>query len=77
MRQTKNDSYKITLKTEKPAFFVSLDAGDIPGVFSKNFLTLVPGTTEVVTFRASKTNKRLTEKSFQKKLTVTSLRDIY
>jgi beta-mannosidase len=77
VRQSKDGSYKITLKAEKPAFFVSLDAGDIPGVFSKNFLTLVPGQAEVITFRAAKANKRLTEKAFQKKLTVTSLRDIY
>ena len=77
VRQNKDGTYKITLKAEKPAFFVSLDAGEVPGVFSKNFLTLVPGTTEVVTFRAEKANKRLTENAFQKKLTVTSLRDIY
>ncbi|MBO4704513.1 MAG: glycoside hydrolase family 2 protein [Spirochaetaceae bacterium] len=76
VKQDKDGSYKITLKTEKPAFFVSLDAGDVPGVFSKNFFMLLPGKAETVLFRAED-GKKITLDALEKKLTVTSLRDIY
>ena len=77
VHENKDGSYKITLKAEKPAFYVSLDASNIPGVFSKNLLTIIPGKTETVTFYPNKGSRKLSEKSFQKKLVVTTLRDIY
>ena len=35
--------WTVTLTTDKPAFFVWLSAGDIPGEFSDNSFTLYPG----------------------------------
>ena len=77
IHENKDGSFKITLSTGKPAFFVALDADNLPGTFSKNLLTLLPGKTETVLFRAAAEGKKVTLAELQKKLTVTSLRDIY
>ncbi|MCR4713213.1 MAG: glycoside hydrolase family 2 protein [Treponemataceae bacterium] len=77
VHENKDGSYKITLKAEKPAFYVLLDANSISGVFSRNLLTIIPGKPETVTFRTNKNGRKLSEKAFQKKLVVTTLRDIY
>ena len=77
IHENKDGSFKITLSTDKPAFFVALDADNLPGTFSKNLLTLLPGKTETVLFRAAAEGKKVTLTDLQKKLTVTSLRDIY
>ncbi len=76
VKKDKAGAFLITLTADKPVFYTSLDAGNIPGIFSRNMLTLIPGKPETVTFRLTK-DRKLTEQSFGKKLTVTSLRDIY
>lgn len=48
--ETAKDYFEITVETDKPAFFVMLDAGDIEGVFDDNSFTLVPGTAKNVKF---------------------------
>ena len=37
------DGAEVTLKSNKPAFFVNLDVAGVPGVFSDNSFTLLPG----------------------------------
>ena len=46
----KNGSYEITLKSDAPAFFVSFDNDELPGVFSENNFTLLNNKEKVITF---------------------------
>jgi beta-mannosidase len=57
---------QISLKTDKPAFFVTLEP-DGRGVFSDNSITLLPGETRVLDYSGDKI----------KKLVVSHLRDTY
>jgi beta-mannosidase len=70
----KADIFAVTLKTDRPAFFVTLETDRIQGVFSDNSFTIVPGKTYTLTFtpRGSCTLARL-----KKELTLTHLRDSY
>lgn len=43
-------SYTIKLSTDKPAFYVALDSGEFPGIFSDNFITLLPGEERIIEF---------------------------
>jgi len=43
---------EIVLKTDKPAFYVTLSSGNIPGVFSDNCFTLFPGKVRTLQFFA-------------------------
>lgn len=76
IRENKAGDFTITLKTDKPAFYVELDAGSLPGIFSRNMLTLIPGKDESISFRLTK-ERKLTAQALQKKIRVTTLRDIY
>ncbi|UCF99688.1 MAG: glycoside hydrolase family 2 protein [Spirochaetaceae bacterium] len=44
------DRIAIELRTDVPAFYVSLDAEGLPGVFDDNFFTLLPGEPKTVRF---------------------------
>ena len=44
------NGHRVTLRTDKPAFFVSLNATGIPGEFTENCLTLLPGQAQTLTF---------------------------
>ena len=48
-KKNADGTYTITLSTEKPAFFVSLDCST-KGRFSKNMITLLPNKTEEIIF---------------------------
>ena len=46
----KDGKWTVTLSTDKPAFYVWLAVGDIPGEFSDNSFTLYPGRPVELTF---------------------------
>lgn len=68
------DGFIVHLETDAPAFFVSLEVPGVPGVFSDNAFTLVPGPGRAVFFRP----KRATSlKEVADKLVVRHLRATY
>ncbi len=64
----------ITLSADKPAFFVMLDTPGIPGIFSDNSLTLIPGKKVKLEFNPK---TKTTAANVKKALKVISLRDTY
>ena len=66
--------HRVTLRTDKPAFFVSLNATGIPGEFTENCLTLLPGQAQTLTF---KPKHPVTLAAFRKSLTLHHLRATY
>lgn len=71
--------FSVSLTTDAPAFFVSLDAEGIPGEFDDNCFTLVPGTPRVVGFipGVHESMARPTLAQFRRALSVRHLRDTY
>lgn len=69
------ESFVVSLESKAPAFYVSLDAGDIEGCFDKNMVTLLPNSMKKIKFTCR--NQNVTEEEFEKALTITSLRDTY
>lgn len=67
--------WTVTLTTEKPAFYVWLAVGDIPGEFSDNSLTLYPGRPVEVSFTPK--NGFSDYEKFVSSLTVRHLRETY
>ena len=71
--------FVLSLTTDAPAFFVSLDAEGIAGEFEDNCFTLVPGTPRLIGFipgaRGPKTRPTLAE--LRRALSVRHLRDTY
>lgn len=51
VRNGTSGTFEILLSTDKPAFFVTLDTPGIPGIFSDNSLTLLPGKPKCLEFR--------------------------
>ena len=66
--------YRVTLRTDKPAFFISLNANGIPGEFTDNCLTLLPGQAQTLTFTPK---HPVTLAAFRKSLTLHHLRGTY
>ena len=62
------------LQTDKPAFFVLVNATGIPGEFSDNCLTLLPGHIQTLTFTPK---HPVTLAAFRKSLTLHHLRATY
>jgi beta-mannosidase len=73
----KSGSFSIKLKSDRPAFFVTLDAGKTPGVFSDNVLTLLPKETRTIRFKPKAGSKRLSLSVFRKAIEVYHLRGTY
>jgi beta-mannosidase len=65
----------ILLTTDVPAFFVSLDTEGLPGTFSRNMFTLLPGKPVTVMFKAK--NGDISAEKFKQLLAITTLRDTY
>jgi beta-mannosidase len=72
--QEKAGKLSVTLSTDKPAFFVTVNADGIRGEWDDNCFTLLPGAKRVLTF-APKQAVSLTE--LKKSLTVRHLRQTY
>ena len=64
------DNFEITLETDKPAFFVTLDAPGIDGLFNDNSFTLLPDRKKVVKFSS---NKNISSDDLKKILTIEHL----
>lgn len=68
------DGFEIKLYSPKPSFFVSLDADNIPGIFSDNMITL-SGKNEIsITF---KPKQKTSLEQFEKSLSIKNLRETY
>jgi beta-mannosidase len=65
---------RVTLTTDRPAFFVALDAAGIPGEFDDNCLTLLPGEPRTIGFSP---RGRVTAAELRKSLSVRHLRETY
>ncbi len=68
------DSFLLELSTDKPAFFVCLETPGIPGLFSDNSLTMLPGRNYELRFSP---RIRCTASDLEKALTIQHLRDSY
>jgi beta-mannosidase len=66
--------FSVRLAADAPAFYVALDAGDIPGEFSDNSFTLLPGSPRTILFRPS---QKVALEKFRRSLSVRNLRDTY
>ena len=66
--------YRVTLRTDKPAFFVALNATNIRGEFADNCVTLLPGQTWTVKFTPK---QPVTLAAIKKSLTLNHLRGTY
>lgn len=66
--------FAVTLTTERPAFFVWMNARGIRGEFTDNSLTLLPGHPRHLRFRAK---EGVEIESFRRAFSVTSLRESY
>ena len=66
--------HRVMLQADKPAFFVSVNATGIPGEFSDNCLTLLPGHVQTLTFTPK---HPVTLAAFRKSLTLHHLRGTY
>ena len=67
------DGFKVTLTTDKPAFWVWMNAKGIRGEFDDNAVTLVPGNPRTFTF---KPKDAITSELFKKSFTVTHLAEL-
>ncbi|RYE56526.1 MAG: hypothetical protein EOP20_08775 [Hyphomicrobiales bacterium] len=65
----------LTLRTDKPAFFVTATV-DVPGYFSDNAITLLPGRETTLTFTA-RLGAKATQKALAKGLKIRHLRETY
>ena len=74
IRAQVRQDYRVTLRTDKPAFFVSLNATGIRGEFDDNCVTLLPGKAQTFRF---KPKQPVTLATFKKSLTVNHLRGTY
>ena len=68
------DGFKVTLTTDKPAFWVWMNAKGIRGEFDDNAVTLVPGVKRVFAFEPA--DKATTPEAFKAALTVVNLNDL-
>ncbi|WP_395819630.1 glycoside hydrolase family 2 protein, partial [Devosia sp.] len=65
----------LVLSTDKPAFFVTATV-DVPGYFSDNAITLLPGRETTLTF-TPRLGAKVTQKALAKSLKVRHLRETY
>jgi len=66
--------YRVTLRTDKPAFFVALNATGIRGEFDDNCVTLLPGQARTFNFTPK---QPVTLAAFKKSLNLNHLRGTY
>jgi beta-mannosidase len=68
------DGFRVTLRTDQPAFFVALTASGIRGEFDDNCVTLLPGKARTLLFTPK---QPLKPAAFRKSLSVQHLRGTY
>ena len=74
--EDEGDEWKVTLLTDRPAFFVWLDAPGVKGVFSDNSFTLVPGRPKTIAF-VKRPYEKASLADFRKSFSLTHLRMSY
>jgi beta-mannosidase len=72
--QEASGGYSIVLSTDAPAFYTALEAGEVPGEFTDNCFTLLPGEPRTVEFRPS---SAVAPEKLRRSLTVRHLRETY
>jgi len=72
--QQAEKGFSVTLRADKPAFFVSLSAAEMPGEFSDNCFTLLPQEPRVIAFQP---RRQTTLKRLARALSVKHLRDTF
>ena len=71
----KGGAFQVELSTDKPAFGVWVEAFGVPGEFSDDFLTLIPGEPRTITFKPR--DPKTTFADFKKSLTLKHIRATY
>jgi beta-mannosidase len=74
IRMDVTDGYRVKLRTDKPAFFVSVTAEGIRGEFDDNCITLLPGHPRTLSFTPK---QKVTPALFGKSLSLQHLRSTY
>ena len=72
--QDRSGRLTATLSTDKPAFFVAVNADRLRGEFDDNCFTLLPGEPQTLVFAAK---QPVTLPQFRRALSVKHLRDTY
>lgn len=72
----RDGKWTVTLSTDKPAFFVWVDAYGIRGTFCDDSFTLLPGKPRTLTF-TKRQGETATFDDFRKALSITHLRETY
>ncbi|MCE9613953.1 MAG: glycoside hydrolase family 2 protein [Lentisphaerae bacterium] len=67
-------AFRVTIRTDRPAFYVSLNADGIRGEFDDNAFTLLPGEPRALVFTPK---QRTTLKAFRAALSLRHLRETY
>ena len=73
--EAKFDGFKVTLTTDRPAFFTWANAKGIRGEFDDNSFTLLPGRPKTIVYRPK--SEGVTSSRFGQALSVTHLRRTY
>jgi len=74
--EERDDEWRVTLSTDKPAFYVWADVPGIRGVFSDDSFTLLPGRPKTIVF-TKRPSETATFADFRKALEITHLRQTY
>lgn len=74
VREGEPGTFEVALSTDKPVFFVTLDTPGIPGIFSDNSLTLLPGEPRRLAFRPK---EKTSAAALRNSLAVNFLRKTY
>lgn len=72
--ETARDGFVLTIASKAPAFFVSLDAGSIPGTFTDNMFDVRPTAGKTIRFRS---RKNTTREEFLRQLKIQDLYGSY
>jgi beta-mannosidase len=70
----RKEAFRVTLRSDRPAFYVSLDSGAVSGVFSDNCFTLLPGEKRQILFTP---RQELTMDQFRREMSLYHLRGTY
>lgn len=73
--KTAFDGFKVTLTTDRPAFYTWAEARGIRGEFDRNSFALLPGEPVTLVFRPK--DAKVTPEAFRKAFSVTHLRETY
>ena len=76
VRKKGDGVFEVKLRTDRPAFFVTLDPDEVEGEFDDNVITLLPGEARTLTFTA-RAGKALTVQKLERGFKLYQLRGTY